>query len=77
MKKAKPLTCKEKRESGIYEIPEEAKKYEYFVPLNKLWQQYVDELVCNEGKEKIKNQLLKMDYHGSILKGKSEPIYWK
>ncbi|KAM0797123.1 ribonuclease-like protein P complex subunit Pop4 [Usnea florida] len=46
--KVKPLSAKEKRDSGIYEIPKEARKYEMYVPLRGMWVGYMWEVLGME-----------------------------
>lgn len=46
----KPLSAKEKRDSGVYEIPAEARKYELYVPLRGMWVGYMWEVLGMGGK---------------------------
>ncbi|KAL8901099.1 MAG: hypothetical protein Q9207_005371 [Kuettlingeria erythrocarpa] len=41
----KPLSAKEKRITGIYEIPKESRKYEIYVPLYRMWLEYIWEIL--------------------------------
>lgn len=41
--KPKPLSAREKRESGVYKLPKEECKYETFKGLNQLWAEYMRE----------------------------------
>lgn len=43
--KPKPLSAREKRISGIYDIPKEECKYEIFKGLHKLWVEYMQEVL--------------------------------
>lgn len=43
--KPKPLSAREKRILGVYEIPKEQQKYEIYVPLHKLWVGYMWEIL--------------------------------
>lgn len=46
--KPKPLSAKERRRRGLYEVPREGQKYETFLPLHNLWLGYVREILGNE-----------------------------
>ncbi|KAL9102967.1 MAG: hypothetical protein Q9163_001954 [Psora crenata] len=71
-KKVKPLSAKEKRVQGIYDLPVDARKYEIYVPLHRMWLGYIWEIlgveegqsVCitAQGKGSI---LASADYHGA------------
>lgn len=70
--KVKPLSAKEKRDSGIYEIPDAAKKYEIFVPLHRMWVGYMWEILgMREGERTFVtgnsagSKLASADYHGA------------
>ncbi|KAL4779211.1 hypothetical protein BJX76DRAFT_362005 [Aspergillus varians] len=43
--KPKPLSAREKRESGIYKLPKEECKYETFKGLNRMWLEYMREVL--------------------------------
>ncbi|KAL4802363.1 hypothetical protein BDV18DRAFT_65633 [Aspergillus unguis] len=43
--KPKPLSAREKRESGIYKLPKEECKYETFKVLNAMWAEYMREIL--------------------------------
>jgi ribonuclease P protein subunit POP4 len=43
--KPKPLSAREKRISGIYELPKEECKYEIFKGLNRMWIEYMQEIL--------------------------------
>ncbi|KAK2766830.1 hypothetical protein FQN54_006144 [Arachnomyces sp. PD_36] len=43
--KPRPLSAKEKRNAGIYELPKEECKYEVFKGLHKLWVEYMQEVL--------------------------------
>ena len=73
-KKVKPLSAKEKRITGTYDIPKDAKKYEIYVPLHRMWLGYMGEILgLEEGKSaymtaKGKGSILaSADYHGAEL----------
>lgn len=70
--KPKPLSAKEKRVSGIYDIPENAQNYEIYVPLHRMWLGYMWEILgMNESKEayvmaqSAGSKLASADYHGA------------
>lgn len=44
-KKPKPLSAKQKRISGIYDIPPHAQKYEIYVALHRMWVGYMWEVL--------------------------------
>lgn len=71
-RKVKPLSAKEKRDSGIYEIPDTAKKYEIYVPLHQMWVGYMWEILGLKTDEKAfvtgksaGSMLTSADYHGA------------
>ena len=43
--KPKPLSAREKRESGVYNLPKEECKYETFKGLNQMWAEYMREIL--------------------------------
>lgn len=70
--KPKPFSAKEKRMSGIYDIPENGQKYDVYVPLHRMWLGYMWEILgMNEGKEayvmaqSAGSKLASADYHGA------------
>lgn len=72
--KPKPLSAKEKRITGIYDIPENARKYEIYVPLHRMWIGYMWEILgMTEGKgtyvtaQSAGSKLASADYHGSKM----------
>ena len=72
--KPKPLSAKEKRISGIYDIPKEQQKYAIYVPLHRMWVQYMWEVLgIEEGKNPFVtaqgagSKLASADYHGAEL----------
>ncbi|RHZ45291.1 hypothetical protein Glove_682g39 [Diversispora epigaea] len=66
-KKVKVMSAKEKKETKIYEIPEECHKYDLFIPLNELWLQYMEELHGNSSPAVFVQKLLKADFHGALF----------
>ena len=72
--KPKPLSAKEKRISGIYDIPKEQQKHALYVPLHKMWVGYMREVLGIEGSKKpyitakgAGSHLASADYHGAEL----------
>ncbi|KAJ2809455.1 RNase P/RNase MRP complex subunit [Coemansia guatemalensis] len=73
----KRITAKEKRELRLYEIPEEARRYELFLPLNKLWSKYMESLLGNvdadlhvaetKHQQTLLGRLIKADLHGAKM----------
>ncbi|MCJ1463484.1 hypothetical protein MMC07_002092 [Pseudocyphellaria aurata] len=70
--KLKPLSAKEKRVSGIYDIPKNAQNYDVYVPLHRMWLGYIWEILgMSEGKEaymmaqSVGSKLASADYHGA------------
>lgn len=73
-RKPKPLSAKEKRISGIYDIPKEQQKYDIYVPLHKMWVEYMWEVLgMKEGQksyvtaQSAGSMLASADYHGAEL----------
>ena len=78
-RKPRPLSAKEKRKLGIYDIPKSEQKYEIYMKLNELWVEYMQDilgLVDKEGKGRQRQQvsvaghgnlLATADYHGALL----------
>ena len=72
--KVKPLSAKEKRVSGVYEVPNDARKYDLYVKLHEMWVGYMHEILgIEEGRHvhitaQNKGSILaSADYHGSEL----------
>lgn len=72
--KPKPLSAKEKRISGIYEIAKHAQKYEVYLPLHSMWLCYMWEILGLEKGEKafvtaqsVGTKLASADFHGAEL----------
>ena len=66
--KPKPLSSRERRKLGLYEIPRAGQKYEIYEPLNKLWQGYVNEVLGKEvytGGPGAAAKLASAEYHGA------------
>ena len=69
----KPLSAKQKRILGVYDIPKEQQKYELYVPLNKMWIGYMQEILdMKQGGSFVKTQfvgpkLASADFHGAEI----------
>jgi len=64
------MSRRERKKSGMWEIPMEARKYELYIPLHQLWTQYIKELlgdVNTTNYSMIYSKFLKADFHGSII----------
>ncbi|MCJ1404169.1 hypothetical protein MMC11_007394 [Xylographa trunciseda] len=72
--KPKPLTAKEKRVLGIYDIPKEDQRYEIYEPLHHMWVGYMWEILSlREGEHAYVTaqgagpKLASADFHGAEL----------
>lgn len=68
--KPKPLSSRERRKLGLYDIPREGHKYEIYEPLNKLWQGYIREVLGNEfftGGQGAAAKLSSAEFHGAAV----------
>ena len=71
-KKPRPLTAKQKRALGIYEIPKDQQKYAIYEPIHRLWCGYIREIL---GLDKVPHvnpagagpMLPSADFHGAML----------
>ncbi|KAL9015999.1 MAG: hypothetical protein Q9185_006621 [Variospora sp. 1 TL-2023] len=70
----KPMSAKEKRITGIYEIPKESQKYAIYVPLYRMWLGYIWEILgMGKGKQSwvtaqgAGGKIASADFHGSKL----------
>jgi len=64
------MSRRERKKSGMWEIPMEARKYELYKPLHHLWTQYMKELlgdIPTSNYSMIYSKLLKADFHGSVI----------
>lgn len=74
-RKPKPLSAREKRISGIYDIPKSAQNYEIYVPLHKMWLGYMWEIlgISEQGTgayltaQSAGGKLASADYHGAKI----------
>ncbi|XP_048372241.1 ribonuclease P protein subunit p29 [Sphaerodactylus townsendi] len=69
--RGKGLSAKQRREMRLFEIQPEHQRYEMFLPLHELWEQYIRDL-CNGLKPEtqpqiIQTKLLKADLHGALV----------
>lgn len=72
--KPKPLSAKEKRKTGIYDVPDDAKKHESYKPLHQMWVGYMWEILgmkegepCFVTAQSAGSKLASADYHGAQL----------
>ncbi|KAJ2764233.1 RNase P/RNase MRP complex subunit [Coemansia nantahalensis] len=72
----KKITAKERRQLKIYDIPEEARRYELFQPLHRLWSKYVESLLGQDvgalladpkQRQQLLGKLIKADLHGARM----------
>jgi ribonuclease P protein subunit POP4 len=66
--KPQPLSSRERRKRGLYNIPKEGRKFTIFEPLNRLWNGYMRETLGNElhsGGQGASAKLAAADYHGA------------
>lgn len=68
--KRKEMSAREKRIRGIYNISSKNQRYDMYVPLHKLWQDYMQSMLNLQPNSNLKAaypKLLRADYHGCIL----------
>lgn len=78
--KPKPLSAREKRVLGLYELPREECRYDVFLGLHRMWTEYMQEVLDLKGKEKDSggggrvvtpvshgSKLVSADMHGAFL----------
>lgn len=63
-RKPKPLSAREKRVTGVHELPKEEVKYEIFQKLHAMWVEYMHEVL---GLKKGFNPRVTPSSHGSLL----------
>ncbi|KAI6087754.1 ribonuclease P protein subunit p29 [Hypoxylon rubiginosum] len=66
--KPKPLSARERRKLGLYDVPKEGQKYAVFEPLNRLWLGYIREILGSEvysGGQGAAAKLSAADFHGA------------
>lgn len=68
--KPKPLSSREKRALGLYEIPPSAQKYSIYEPLHHMWVAYMQEVLgpnCMPVNSGTAAKLCSADFHGALL----------
>ena len=72
--KPQPLSAKEKRRIGVYDIPDDAKRYDIYEPLHRMWVGYISEILdlkegepCFVTAQSVGSKLASADYHGAQL----------
>ncbi|XP_075045329.1 ribonuclease P protein subunit p29 isoform X2 [Mixophyes fleayi] len=70
-KKSNPLSAKERREMRLFEIKADQQRYDMYLPLHELWEQYIRDL-CNGLRpdtqpQMVQNRMLKADLHGALV----------
>ncbi|KAI0149221.1 Rof/RNase P-like protein [Pestalotiopsis sp. NC0098] len=66
--KPQPLSARERRKRGLYDVPKDGRKFEIFRPLNRLWNGYIKEILGSEihsGGQGASAKLAAADYHGA------------
>lgn len=66
--KPKPISTRQRRKLGLYELPREGQKYAIFEPLHALWLGYIREVLGNEvytGGQGAAAKLTSADFHGA------------
>ena len=64
----KPLSSRERRTLGLYDIPKEGQKYSIYEPLNSLWLGYIREVLGNDvytGGPNAAAKLASAEFHGA------------
>ncbi|OAA46140.1 Ribonuclease P/MRP, p29 subunit [Metarhizium rileyi] len=65
----KPLTSRERRNLGLYDIPKDGQKYSIYKPLYELWQGYAREVLGSDifrGGPEAAAKLASAEYHGAL-----------
>ncbi|KAM3414893.1 Ribonuclease P protein subunit [Cercospora zeina] len=72
-KKPKPLSAKQERALGIYDIPKDQRKYAIYEPLHRMWCEYMREILgLKDGRTYVEPNgagpmLVTADYHGAMM----------
>ncbi|KAH0338020.1 ribonuclease p complex subunit, partial [Aureobasidium melanogenum] len=71
-KKPRPLTAKQKRLLGVYDIPKDQRKYDIYLPIWKLWCAYMREILAMDKSRYVNAAavgplLASADYHGAMV----------
>ncbi|CEJ90442.1 hypothetical protein VHEMI06230 [[Torrubiella] hemipterigena] len=64
----KPLSSRQQRQLGLYDIPKSGQRYEVYAPLNKLWQGYAREILGSDiyiGGAPAAAKLSSAEFHGA------------
>jgi len=66
------MTSAERRESGLFQLPRKGLVYEDFLPLNSLWQQYLQDPAAGidfaaRNATQLAQKLVKIDLHGAFI----------
>ncbi|KAI2614220.1 ribonuclease P protein subunit p29 [Hypoxylon fragiforme] len=68
--KPKPLSARERRKLGLYDLPKAGQKYAVYEPLNRLWLGYIREVLGQElytGGQGAAAKLSAADFHGAEM----------
>jgi ribonuclease P protein subunit POP4 len=66
--KPRPLSARQRKKLGLYQVPKEGQKYAVFEPLHNLWLGYIREILGNEvytGGQGAAAKLASADFHGA------------
>jgi ribonuclease P protein subunit POP4 len=67
-KRKKTINRNERKSLGLHEIPEEARKWDFFVPLHELWKGYMKDVITDTtNSDAVFSKFIKADLHGAIL----------
>jgi len=71
-KRPRPLTAKQKRLLGVYDIPKDQRKYDIYLPIWKLWCAYMREILAMDkslyvNAAAVGPLLASADYHGAMV----------
>lgn len=64
----KPLSSRERRTLGLYDVPKDGQQYAIYEPLNKLWLGYITEVLGNDvyvGSPNTAAKLASAEFHGA------------
>ncbi|GMH10781.1 hypothetical protein Nepgr_012622 [Nepenthes gracilis] len=62
------MSMKQLKKCRAFELPEEYRKFDVFLPMHQMWKSYVTQLLKNTGRNQIAQCLLGADLHGAILR---------
>ena len=68
--KPKPLSARQRRKLGLYDVPKSGQKYAVYEPLHKLWVGYIREILGKEmytGGQGAAAKLASADFHGAAV----------